>query len=49
MTTQFASTNAPGAPSHTGGPVARMYHGYEWELLSRSPARRPARRRGTTS
>jgi hypothetical protein len=27
------------------GAVARMYHGIEWEMLSRSPDRRRQRRR----
>lgn len=45
MTTLISSNIALGAPPILGGDAARMFHGIEWELLSRSPERRRSRRR----
>lgn len=45
MLTLFSSNHAHGMRPASGGAVARMYHGIEWEMLSRSPERRRQRRR----
>ena len=45
MTTSFSSNHAHGARPISGGDAACIYHGIEWELLSRSPfGRRNGRR-----
>jgi hypothetical protein len=41
MTILFTSNIAHGARPALGELAARMYHGIEWEMLSRSPDRRP--------
>ena len=45
MTTLFTCNLALVTRPASGGAIARMYHGIEWELLSRSPERRRQRRR----
>ena len=45
MTTLFTSTLMHAMRPALGEVAARMYHGIEWEMLSRSPDRRRPRRR----
>ncbi len=44
MLTLFTSNHAHGMRPASAGAVARMYHGIEWEMLSRSPLGRRCRR-----
>jgi hypothetical protein len=41
MTILFTSNIAHAMRPAFGEVAARMYHGIEWEMLSRSPERRP--------